>query len=94
MMTEMQSQSLDLSPLAEITLRLDEPTKQWLKRLFSSMALSIRAVIEVAISYTYACIAEYDLVADTLQTEELPIGDFHSKLCSRWRQRQSWNALG
>jgi hypothetical protein len=80
MMTEMQSQLLDLGPLAEITLRLDEPTKQRLKRLASSMALSIRVVIEVAINYVYACITEYDLTLDDLQTEGLLIGDFPFKI--------------
>jgi hypothetical protein len=68
------------TPLEEITLRLDEQTKQRLKRLANSMALSIRAVIEVAINYAYACITEYDLGADDLLTEGLPIGDFPFKI--------------
>jgi antitoxin component of RelBE/YafQ-DinJ toxin-antitoxin module len=93
-MTEMQSQSLDLAPLAEITLRLDEPTKQRLKRLASSMALSIRAVIEVAINYTYACITEHDLGVDDLQTEGLPIGDFPFKILLALETTEKLERLG
>jgi hypothetical protein len=93
-MTEMQSQLLDLAPLAEITLRLDEPTKQRLKRLASSMALSIRAVIEVAINYTYACITAYDLGADDLLTEGLPIGDFPFKIVLALETTEKLERLG
>jgi hypothetical protein len=93
-MTEMQSRSLDLAPLAEITLRLDEQTKQRLKRLASSMALSIRAVIEVAINYTYACITEHDLGADDLQTKGLPIGDFPFKIVLSLETTEKLKRLG
>jgi hypothetical protein len=93
-MTEMQSRSLDLPPLEEITLRLDEQTKQRLKRLASSMALSVRAVIEVAINYTYACITEYDLVADDLQMEGLPIGDFPFKIVLALETTEKLERLG
>lgn len=84
----------DLAPLAEITLRLDEPTKQRLKRLASSMALSIGTVIEVAINYTYACITEYALVADDLQTEELPIGNFPFKIVLALETTEKLERLG
>jgi hypothetical protein len=93
-MTEMQSRSLDLTPLAEITLRLDEQTKQRLKRLASSMALSIRTVIEMAINYTYACITEYDLGADDVQTEGLPIGDFPFKIVLALETTEKLKRLG
>jgi predicted DNA-binding protein len=93
-MTEMQSQSLDLAPLEKITLRLDEQTKQRLRRLASSMALSIRTVIEVAINYTYACITEYDLAADNLQTEGLPIGDFPFKIVLALETTEKLERLG
>jgi predicted DNA-binding protein len=93
-MTEMQSQSPDLEPLAEITLRLDEPTKQRLKRLASSLALSIRTLIEVAINYTYAYITESSLVVDDLQTEELPIGDFPFKIVLALETTEKLKRLG
>jgi hypothetical protein len=93
-MTEMQSRSPDLEPLAEITLMLDEPTQQRLKRLASSMALSIRVVIEVAINYTYACITEHDLGVDDLQTEGLPIGDFPFKIVLALETTEKLERLG
>ena len=47
-----------LSPIEELTLEFDERTKQKLKRLSSSMSLSIRTFIESAINYTYAYAVE------------------------------------
>ena len=57
-----------LSPIEEMTLELDELTKQKLKRLSSSMSLSIRTLIESAINYTYAYAVETHKTSAELQT--------------------------
>jgi hypothetical protein len=57
-----------LSPIEELTLELDELTKQKLKRLSSSMSLSIRTLIESAINYTYAYAIETHKTSAELQT--------------------------
>ena len=57
-----------LSPIEELTLELDERTKQKLKRLSSSMSLSIRTLIESAINYTYAYAVETHKTSAELQT--------------------------
>jgi hypothetical protein len=57
-----------LSPIEELTLELDELTKQKLKRLSSSLSLSIRTLIESAINYTYAYAIETHKTSAELQT--------------------------
>jgi hypothetical protein len=57
-----------LSPIEELTLELDELTKQKLKRLSSSLSLSIRTLIESAINYTYAYAIETHKTSTELQT--------------------------
>ena len=57
-----------LSPIEDLTLELDELTKQKLKRLSSSMSLSIRTLIESAINYTYAYAVETHKTSAELQT--------------------------
>ena len=57
-----------LSPIEELTLEFDERTKQKLKRLSSSMSLSIRTLIESAINYTYAYAVETHKTSAELQT--------------------------
>jgi|GEM_PF-2621640 len=57
-----------LSPIEELTLELDELTKQKLKRLSSSMSLSIRTLIESAINYTYVYAVETHKTSAELQT--------------------------
>ena len=57
-----------LSPIEELTLEFDERTKQKLKRLSSSMSLSIRTLIESAINYTYAYAIETRKTSAELQT--------------------------
>jgi hypothetical protein len=57
-----------LSPIEELTLELDELTKQKLKRLSNSLSLSIRTLIESAINYTYAYAIETHKTSAELQT--------------------------
>ena len=67
-----------LSPIEELTLELDELTKQKLKRLSSSMSLSIRTLIESAINYTYAYAVETHKTSAEFQTLMPMPGTFSS----------------
>ncbi len=87
-------QANDLAPLEEITLQLDELTKLKLKRLSSSMSLSIKTVIESAINYTYAYITESKLIADDLWTKGLPIGNFPFKMVLSLETTEKLERLG
>jgi hypothetical protein len=87
-------QANDLAPLEEITLQLDELTKQKLKRLSNSMSLSIKTVIESAINYAYAYITESKLIADEVNTKGLPIGDFSFKMVLSLETTEKLERLG
>lgn len=73
-------QAKEWDELEEITLKFDELTKQKLKRLSSSMSLSIRTVIESAINYTYTYITEQKIAIGDLQNQGLAQGDFPLKI--------------
>lgn len=73
-------QAKEWGELEEITLKFDELTKQKLKRLSSSMSLSIRTVIESAINYTYTYITEQKIAIGDLQNQGLAQGDFPLKI--------------
>ena len=73
-------QAKEWGELEEITLKFDELTKQKLKRLSSSMSLSIRTVIESAINYTYTYVTEQKIAIDDLRSQGLPQGDFPLKI--------------
>ena len=67
--TKVRSNQINaLSPIEELTLELDELTKQKLKRLSSSLSLSIQTLIESAINYTYAYAIETHKTSAELQT--------------------------
>jgi hypothetical protein len=87
-------QASHLAPLEEVTLQLDELTKQKLKRLSNSMSLSIKTVIESAINYAYAHITESKLIAHDLQTERLPTGDFPFKMTLSLETTEKLERLG
>jgi hypothetical protein len=87
-------QANDLAPLEEITLQLDELTKQKLKRLSNSMSLSIKTVIESAINYAYAYITESKLIADEVNTKGLPIGNFPFKMVLSLETTEKLERLG
>jgi hypothetical protein len=87
-------QANDLAPLEEITLQLDELTKQKLKRLSNSMSLSIKTVIESAINYAYAYITESKLIVDEVNTKGLPIGDFSFKMVLSLETTEKLERLG
>jgi hypothetical protein len=69
-----------LAKQEEIILKLDELTKQRLKRLSSSMSLSFRTVVEVAINYTYDYVKESKINPDDLPRIAQGQGDFPFKI--------------
>ncbi|NJR67019.1 MAG: hypothetical protein HC772_19630 [Leptolyngbyaceae cyanobacterium CRU_2_3] len=87
-------QANHFAPLEEVTLQLDELTKQKLKRLSNSMSLSVKTIIESAINYAYAHITESKLVADDLNAERLPIGDFPFKMALSLETTEKLERLG
>jgi hypothetical protein len=69
-----------LAKQEEIILKLDELTKQRLKRLSSSMSLSFRTVVEVAINYTYDYVKESKINPDDLPRTAQGQGDSPFKI--------------
>lgn len=87
-------QANDSVPPEETTLQFDELTKLKLKRLSSSLSLSIRTVVESAINYTYTHVTESKLVADDLWIEGLSIGTFPFKIVLSLETTEKLERLG